>query len=87
MTAPSAVLWAIPAAIAGFALGWLHFTSLSRVTHLLLAGRMSAVALQLARFALLAGFLFLCAQAGPAALVAGAAGVLAARIWVLRRLR
>lgn len=80
-------LWAIPAALAGFALGWLHFASLSRVTDMLVAGRMSAVLLQLARLAVLAGFLILCARAGAWVLIAGAAGVLTARAFVLRGAR
>lgn len=83
----AAILLALGAALAGFGLGWLHFASLSRVADLFVAGHMRAVALQLARLAVLAGFLVLCAQGGAAVLVAGAAGVLAARARVLRGAR
>lgn len=79
--------WAIIAAVAGLGLGWLHFASLARVADWLLAGRLAAVALQLARFALLGGFLFLCSRGGALVLLAGAAGVLSARVLVLRRAR
>lgn len=77
----------IMAAFAGFALGWIHFASLSRVADLFVAGRLSAVALQVARLAALGAFFWIGAQQGAVTLIAGAAGVLAARQLVLRRAR
>lgn len=87
MTPDPEILLAVPvAAFAGTAAGWFHFASLARVTDLLVRGRIAGVGLQLARFALLAAVLWLCAKAGWVALLAGAAGVLAGRALVLRRL-
>lgn len=77
----------LAAAVAGFGAGWLHFSTLSRVADLFVAGRMSALWLQLARLALLAGFLVLCALGGAPVLAGGAVGVLAGRALVLRRAR
>ena len=73
------------AALAGGAIGWLHFASLARVSELFVAGRIAAVGLQLARFAILGAFLFLCARGGAGVLIAAAAGVLAARAAVMKR--
>ncbi|MHC0053931.1 N-ATPase subunit AtpR [Actibacterium sp. D379-3] len=73
------------AALAGCAVGWLHFRSLRGLAHRMLAGQPSAVALQLARMAGLGLFLYLCAWGGGAAvLLAGACGVLVGRALVLR---
>ncbi|WP_028028448.1 ATP synthase subunit I [Gemmobacter nectariphilus] len=77
----------ILAALAGGGLGALHFLTLRRVSDMLLNGRLVAVGLQLARLAVMALFLWLCARAGAAPLLAGAAGVLAGRAIVLRRVR
>ncbi len=76
---------AVFAALAGYAGGVAHVRSLRRVTALLLEGRLSAVALQLARFAALGAFLFICALAGPPVLICGAAGILVGRARTLRR--
>jgi hypothetical protein len=73
------------AALAGVVLGWIHFRSLHTVAERLLEGRLSAVALQLIRFAVLAAFLFICARLGSVPLLAAAAGVMAGRTIVLRR--
>lgn len=76
---------ALAALLAGLALGWLHFTSLAWVTRLLVAGRLAGVALQLGRFVVLGLFLYLCAQGGWQVLLAGFVGIMAARLFVLRR--
>ncbi|MBS0126021.1 hypothetical protein KB874_18200 [Aestuariicoccus sp. KMU-90] len=78
---------AATALLAGLALGLFHFATLARLIALLVAGRMVAVPLQLARFALLVPFLWIAAQFGAAVLLAGAAGILAGRALLLRRLR
>lgn len=75
------------AALAGFGAGWLHFRSLEQVARRLAEGRLSAVALQIARLALLGFSLFLLAKAGAAPLLAGAAGLMLARARVLRGAR
>lgn len=75
------------AALVGFGAGWLHFASLERVARMITEGRLSAVGLQLGRLVLLALLLWLFAKAGAAVLIAGAAGILAARAMVLRRAR
>jgi hypothetical protein len=85
MMADSAIMAA--AALAGIAMGWVHFVTLTRVTAMLLAGRIAGVGLQMARFALLGAFLWLCAKGGWPVLLAGASGVLAGRALVLRRFR
>lgn len=77
--------WAVLAGLAGFAAGWLHFASLAQVTRLFLQGRLAAVWLQLARLALLAGVLFLCARGGAPMLIAAGTGLALARLLVLRR--
>jgi hypothetical protein len=77
--------YAVLAALAGTLVGWLHFRSLRAVTERLVAGRLSAVALQLTRFAALALFLYVCARFGAVPLLAAAAGVMAGRAIVLRR--
>lgn len=77
---------AVAAVLAGIVMGWVHFASLSRVTDLLVAGRIAGVGLQVARFAVLGAFLWTCTQGGWPVLVAGALGVLAGRALVLRRL-
>jgi hypothetical protein len=82
---PDLALLAV-ATFAGIAMGCIHFVTLSRVTDLLLAGRIAGVGLQVARFALLGGFLWLCAKGGWPVLLAGALGVLAGRTLVLRGL-
>lgn len=79
------VLLALLALPAGAVAGWLHFSSLSRVADMFVAGKMSAIGLQLLRFALLGAFLWLCTQGGAPVLIAGAAGVLAGRAYVLRK--
>ncbi|MEQ9462452.1 MAG: hypothetical protein RJQ10_02230 [Haliea sp.] len=78
-------LAALAAALAGTLAGWIHFTSLARVTDLLVAGRIQGVGLQLGRFVLLGVFLWICAQGGWVVLVAAAVGILAGRTLVLRR--
>lgn len=75
------------AAVAGYGVGTLHFRLLAQVARMMLAGRMVAVALQLARLAVLAGFLILAAKIGTAVLIAAAVGVLVARARVLKGAR
>lgn len=75
------------AALAGYGIGTVHFRSLARVADMMLAGRTIAVVLQLARLAVLAGFLILAALAGPGPLIAAAIGVLVARARVLKAAR
>lgn len=78
---------ALVAAPAGLALGWFHFATLARVSELLVAGRLVGIGLQLARFALLTAFLWLCARQGWPALAGGGAGIMAGRALALRRAR
>lgn len=77
----------LAALIAGFAAGWAHFASLARVAEMLLQGRIGAIGLQLARLAALGVFLFLCTKGGTWPLLAGLAGIMSARFFVLRRAR
>ncbi|MBC57211.1 MAG: hypothetical protein CL814_09755 [Confluentimicrobium sp.] len=77
--------YAVLAALAGTLVGWLHFRSLRAVTERLVAGQLSAVALQMARIAALALFLYVCARFGAVPLLTGAAGIMAGRAIVLRR--
>lgn len=72
---------------AGLGLGLLHFATLSWVVGLLLTGSATgrAVALQLARFAILFVALAALARAGAMPLLAGALGVAAGRAIFLRR--
>jgi hypothetical protein len=72
------------AAPAGAVMGWLHFRSLRAVTERLVAGRLSAVVLQMARLAALTLFLYLCARFGAVPLLAAAAGVMTGRTIALR---
>ncbi|PTQ74899.1 F1-F0 ATPase (N-ATPase) AtpR subunit [Celeribacter persicus] len=72
--------------ILGFGVGLLHFASLKRVTAMYLSGTATAraVALQLGRLALVAVLLVFLALKGAMPLLAGALGLLLARIVVLR---
>ena len=79
------LILAVLAALAGAGIGWLHFSSLERVAEMIVAGRLSAIGLQLGRLVLLGGVLWLFAQGGALVLLAGAAGVLAGRAIVMRR--
>jgi hypothetical protein len=72
---------------AGYCAGLLHFRTLAWVAERLVAGRLSAVGLQVARMAALTIFLWLCALAGDAVLIAGAAGVMLGRTRALRGVR
>lgn len=71
----------------GLALGWVHFTSLHKVTRLYLSGGPipHAIALQLLRLAAVGAGLVFLALVGAPALLAGALGLLIARGIVLRR--
>ncbi len=72
----------------GLLLGLAHFASLGWTTRCCLTGRaLRALALQLGRFALLAGVLVLLAGLGAPALLAALPGLLLARALVLRRAR
>lgn len=74
----------IPVALfLGYAAGLVHFRSLRAVARRLAAGEVSAVALQLGRLVVLGGLLFVMALFGAQALLAGAAGVIAARRRIL----
>ncbi|WP_139068806.1 MULTISPECIES: hypothetical protein [unclassified Hyphomonas] len=81
------IILALLAGLAGIGIGWLHFYSLERIAEMIVAGRLSAIGLQLARIVLLIGILWLFAQAGALVLLAGAAGVLAGRMIVIRGAR
>lgn len=82
---PATLFLALLAALAGLGLGWAHFASLQHIARMITAGRISAVGLQVARFAVLAGALWLFAQGGAVVLLAGAAGILTGRAIVMRR--
>jgi len=73
----------------GLAFGTMHFGSLQWVTRLFIGGGplWQALALQLARLAVLAVLMVGLAVLGVAALLAGMFGVIAAREIVLRRVR
>lgn len=75
--------------VVGLLLGLVHFATLKRVAVLYTSGGGigKALALQLARFALLAFVMIGVAQLGPMPLIAAAAGMLAGRWVVLRRNR
>ncbi|WP_092464960.1 ATP synthase subunit I [Donghicola eburneus] len=74
--------------LAGFILGLAHFLSLSRVVQMLVGGPVGlGLVLQLVRFAVLGGALYGIAQLGPLPLLAALAGVILARVLVLRRSR
>jgi len=80
----SPLLLVLLAGLAGIGIGWLHFSSLERVAEMIVAGRLSAIGLQLGRLALLGAILWLFAQAGALVLIAGAAGILVGRVIVMR---
>ena len=75
--------------VIGLLLGLVHFATLKRVAALYTSGGGigKALALQLARFALLAFVMIGVAQLGPMPLIAAAAGMLAGRWVILRRNR
>ncbi|WP_077561672.1 ATP synthase subunit I [Polaromonas sp. C04] len=72
---------------AGFALGVVHFATLARNLRLFAAGRLAAAfGLQFVRLAVtIACFAVLARQCGAGAVLAGLAGLLLARTWLLRR--
>ena len=73
---------------AGFVAGCVHFLGLRPTAALFAAGRpRQALALQLARFALVALVFFALTRIGALALVAGLGGLLAGRALVLRHVR
>ncbi|MCB1395878.1 MAG: hypothetical protein H6898_14445 [Rhodobacter sp.] len=84
---PTTLGLAALAALAGLAAGWVHFASLAPIARMLTQGRMLAVALQVARLAVLGLVLWGFARGGALVLVAGAAGILAGRALVMRRVR
>jgi len=65
--------------LAGMVLGALHFKSLRLVSDRLAQGDMTAIALQLGRFAVLGVALFGLAKLGAVPLLAATAGILVAR--------
>ncbi|WP_434289586.1 N-ATPase subunit AtpR [Celeribacter sp. SCSIO 80788] len=73
----------------GFGVGLLHFASLRRVTAMYLSGSSTAraIILQLGRLVLVAALLVFLALKGALPLLAGAGGLLLARIVILRRSR
>jgi hypothetical protein len=74
--------------LAGFTLGLAQFLSLSRVVQMLVGGPVGlGLVLQLVRFAVLGGALYGIAPLGPLSLLAALAGVILARVLVLRRSR
>lgn len=84
MTSP-VLLFAL-ALVLGFILGLFHFGSLKRVSDLYLGGRGGglAIALQLARLALLVVVMVWLAREGALPLLAAALGLILARVVVLR---
>ena len=75
------------ALIVGAALGAFHFATLARVTNMLMDGRLTAVFLQVGRFAIMAAALWIAARQGAPVLLAGAIGIMAGRALILRRAR
>lgn len=81
---------ALLAALLAFGLGLFHFSTLRHVTDLYLGktrGVAKAALLQLARLALLVVVFILLALAGAPMLLGGAAGLMAGRAVVLRRVK
>jgi len=83
------LLWALLAGLAvGFIVGLVHFLGLRPTAALFAAGRPGrALALQVARFALVGLVFFALTRLGALVLVAGLGGLLIARGLVLRRIR
>jgi len=77
-------LLAALATLAGLGVGWLHFHSLKVLANRIVEGDRRAVALQILRLAMLAGFLLFCAQAGAIVLLAAALGIFLGRMMVMR---
>ncbi len=78
----------ITAFFAGATLGAAHFGSLRWSVALIRGGQTGlGVAVQGLRFVALAAALFLVGRLGAGPLIAAAAGVLAARAWLMRRCR
>jgi F1F0 ATPase subunit 2 len=74
--------------VAGAALGLVHFGALGWIVRAFAAGlAVRAAVLQMARFALLGAALFGLARLGAGPLIAGFAGIMAARQGVLWRAR
>ncbi|OOY11253.1 hypothetical protein BMG00_16120 [Thioclava marina] len=81
----SPFVFAALALLLGFAVGLVHFLSLKRVAALYLGGSVGwPIALQLIRLAILVVMMVWLAKAGALPLLAGALGVILARIVVLR---
>lgn len=72
---------------AGYGAGLVHFTTLETVARRITGGRLSAVALQIGRLAVLGLFLFLLVKLGATELLVGSAGIMLARSRVLARVR
>lgn len=71
---------------AGLTLGTVHFLTLGRLVEMLVSGPVALpLILQLARFAILGAVLYGLALLGALPLIAGAAGIVLARVLVLRR--
>lgn len=82
------VLQAAGGLCVGLALGFIHFRSLYRVSADYLGGRaVRAIALQLARLAILGVVLFLLVKVGALCLLGGAGGMMLARRLVMRGMR
>lgn len=80
------LLWPIAAFISGLLAGVLHFTALHHVVERFVGGAVGmALALQCLRLVLLAALLVAFATAGLSALLAGFAGLLVARYFVVQR--
>ncbi|MCC0062918.1 MAG: hypothetical protein H6895_02370 [Defluviimonas sp.] len=82
---PATLLLTLAATLAGLGTGWFHFASLARIAEMIVAGRIAAIWLQIARLVLIAALLWLCARGGALVLIAGAVGILAGRSVALRR--
>ncbi|KEO50878.1 ATP synthase subunit I [Thioclava pacifica] len=83
MSSPFAI--AALALLLGFAVGLVHFLSLKRVAALYLGGSVAwPIALQLIRLAILVVMMVWLAKAGALPLLAGALGLILARVVVLR---
>tara|TARA_R110002074_G_scaffold124886_2_gene261554 strand:+ start:2198 stop:2500 length:303 start_codon:yes stop_codon:yes gene_type:complete len=75
----------LAALAAGYGWGIVHFRSLRIVADLLVAGNMRAIALQIARLAVLLGLFLVMSQAGALVLISGAIGLILARARVLSK--
>lgn len=82
---PITTVLSLVALATGVLAGWLHFTTLSYLSKMLLDGKIAAVGLQMVRFAVLGALFYLWARTGSLPLLACAAGVFVGRRIILKR--